>query len=220
MKENVSVFLFCTSMIISFFLVNKNCLWPSRETNSHYTRPIISPSFGATSPFFVPPSTSTLFGQQQAQLWSRFRYAASTLRNDLWLEQTDSNLQQVPSNLFNFTLDQSPMLLPPQTVPTKLMTLQNRTPPSSSSSIDETSSPLFRQRKNTPVSDTIPSTTTTKEDLVTQSSSTIFFTLAIFVIGVVLGCLLTNTFPPGLIWEICVKYFHTIIKSFASFRSA
>jgi hypothetical protein len=62
---------------------------------------------------------------------------------------------------------------------------------------------------------------------VTRSSSTIFFTLAIFVIGVVLGCLLTNTFPPGLIGEICVKYFHilyvylqTIIKSFASFRSA
>ncbi len=200
------------------FLVNKNCLWPSRETNSHYTRPIISPSptitFGATSfsttntsPFFTQSVTPTLFGQQQAQLWSRFRYAASTLRNDLWLEQTDSNLQQVPSNLFTsnyntYSFDQSPMLLSPQTVPTKLMI---STP---LSSIEETpSSSLFRQRKNTSITDPIPST---KVVIRSSSPSKIFFTFAIFVIGLVLGCLLTNTLPPGLIWKTCIKYFQIL----------
>lgn len=225
--------------------LNKNCLWPSRETNSHYMRPITSPSpastFGATpfstlnnSPLFAQSSTSTLFGQQQAQLWSRFRFAATTLRNNLWLEQTDSTLQQVPSNIFtsNYNnnnsfdlIDQSPMLISPQTVPTRLMTFQNKT---SSSLSEETSSPLFRQRKISPITDSIPSISTKEDVMIRQLSiSKIFFTLTIFAIGLVLGCLLTNTIPLGLIWQTCVKYFHTlyvnlqtVIKYFASFRSA
>jgi hypothetical protein len=214
--------------------VNKNCLWPSRETNSHYTRPITSvfptTTFGANpfstlnnAPLFAQSSTSTLFGQQQAQLWSRFRSAASTLRNNLWLEQTDSTLQQVPSNIFisnynnnNTSFDQSPILLPSQTVPTRLMAFQNRT-----SLVEETSSPLLRQRKNTSITDPIPSISP-KEDITIRPK--IFFTFTIFAVGLVLGCLLTNTFPPGFIWELCLKYFRllyvylqTVMKYFASF---
>jgi hypothetical protein len=203
MKENVNALFFSLSSFQHCFrsLVNRNCLWPSRETNSHYTRPVITPSFGS-SPFFIQPSTSsTLFGQQQqAQLWSRFRYAASTLRNDQWLEQTDFNL-------FTFNQSSSSSSPPPQTVPMKLMTLQNQTP--SSTCI---------QRKNTPgINDPLPSiiTTTNNEDLATRSSSKIFFTLTIFVIGVILGCLLTNTIPLGRIWEICLHYFHIIFKRLA-----
>ncbi|CAF0915886.1 unnamed protein product [Rotaria sordida] len=224
--------------------LNKNCVWPSRETNSHYTRPTTSPRqtniFGMNlfstlnnSTLFAQSSTTpTLFGQHQAQLWSRFRFAASTLRNNLWLEQTDSTLQQVPSNIFSTNFNnnnsfnfnnQSSMLLSPQTVPTTLMNLQNKT---SSSLIEEPlSSSIFRQRK-------IPSTTDsilTKENFIVQQSSIskIFFTLTIFAIGLVLGYLLTNTLPPRLVWEICIKYFHilcvylqNIMKYFASFRLA
>jgi len=194
-------------------------------------RPITSPSpattFGATPfstlhnfPLFAQSSTSTLFGQQQAQLWSRFRFAATTLRNNLWLEQTDSTLQQVPSNMFtsNYNnnnnnnsfdlIDQSPMLIPPQTVPTRLMTFQNKTP---SSLNEETSSPLVRQRKISPINDSIPSISTKEDEIIRQSSiSKIFFTLTIFAIGLVLGCLLTNTIPLGIIWQTCVKYFHNL----------
>ena len=51
--------------IFLFFLVNKNCLWPSRETNSRYMRPIISSSpnliFGSNS--FSISQTSPLFVQ-------------------------------------------------------------------------------------------------------------------------------------------------------------
>ncbi|CAF1005309.1 unnamed protein product [Rotaria sordida] len=226
------------------YRVNKNCVWPSRETNSHYTRPTTSSRqtniFGMNlfstlnnSTLFAQSSTTpTLFGQHQAQLWSRFRFAASTLRNNLWLEQTDSTLQQVPSNIFSTNFNnnnsfnfnnQSSMLLSPQTVPTTLMNLQNKT---SSSLIEEPlSSSIFRQRK-------IPSTTDsilTKENFIVQQSSIskIFFTLTIFAIGLVLGYLLTNTLPPRLVWEICIKYFHilcvylqNIMKYFASFRLA
>jgi hypothetical protein len=196
-------------------------------------RPITSPSpattFGATpfstlhnSPLFVQSSTSTLFGQQQAQLWSRFRFAATTLRNNLWLEQTDSTLQQVPSNMFtsNYNnnnnnsfdlIDQSPMLIPPQTVPTRLMTFQNKTPSSLS---EETSSPLVRQRKISPINDSIPSISTKEDEMIRQSSiSKIFFTLIIFAIGLVLGCLLTNTIPLGIIWQSCVKFIFKLLSN-------
>ncbi|CAF2400812.1 unnamed protein product [Rotaria sp. Silwood2] len=224
--------------------LNKNCLWPSRETNSHYMRPIPSQCrtniFGA-NPFstlnnsssFAQSSTSILFGQRQAQLWSRFRFAASTLRNNLWLEQTDSTLQQVPSNIFSTNFNnnnnpinfnnQSSMLLSPQTVPTRLMTFENKT---SSSLIEEPSpSSIFRQRKIPLTTDSIPSTPTKENVIVQQSSiSKIFFTLTIFAIGLVLGYLLTNTLPPRLVWEICVKYFHilcvylqNLMKYFVSF---
>jgi len=217
--------------------VNKNCLWPSRETNSHYTRPITSSTstntFGATpfptlnnSNLFAQPSTPTLFGQQQAQLWSRFRFAASTLRDNLWIEQTDSTLQQVPSNIFTsnhynnnpFNLtDQSSMLIPPQTVPTRLITFPNKT-------IEESSSLLFRQRKITPTTDSIPSASPKEDISIRQSSiSKLLFTLTIFAIGLTLGYLLTNTLPPGRIWKTCVKYFHylyvylqTVLKYFTS----
>jgi hypothetical protein len=216
-------------------LVNKNCLWPSRETNSRYMRPIISSSpnliFGSnsfsisqTSPLFVQ-STTTSFGQQQAQLWSRFRFAASTIRNNLWIEQIDSP----PSNLFassnNHFSDQSSILTssPPQIVPSLL----TKTSPSST---EEFSSPLLRQRQNTNSEPLIK-----KEDTQKSSSSKIFFTLTIFAVGLVLGYFLTNTFPPNLIhqWfliiletciEISVKYFHLlygyfqiVMKYFSSF---
>ena len=219
-------------------LVSRNCVWPSRETNSHYTRPIIPASptitFGATSfsksntsPFFAQSSTSTVLGQQQAQLWSRFRYAASTLRNDIWPERTDSTLQEVPSNLFTsnyntFNIDQSPTLLSPQTVPTRLMHSQNRTSPVSTTEVASAS--LLRQRRNSPITNPI-SSSSVNEELMTQPSSSLpklIFTLIIFIIGLALGCVLTNTLPHGLIWETCVKYFHilyaylhTMIKSLA-----
>ncbi|CAF0840766.1 unnamed protein product [Rotaria sp. Silwood1] len=229
--------------------LNKNCLWPSRETNSHYMRPITAQCrtniFGANplstlnnSSLFAQSSTPLLFGQHQAQLWSRFRFAASTLRNNSWLEQTDSNLQQVPSNLFSthcnnnnnnnpFNLNNQPsMLLSPQTVPTRLITVENKI---SSSLIEEPlSSSNFRQRNIPSATDSVPSTFTKETVIIQQSSiSKIFFTLIIFAIGLVLGYLLTNTLPPGLVLEICVKYFHilcvylqNIMKYFACFRSA
>jgi len=191
-------------------------------------RPIASSTptitFGASpfstlnnTPLFVQSTPLTLFGQQQAQLWSRFRFAVSTLRNNSWFEQTDSTLQQVPSNIFTSNnnnsnsnlFDQSPMLLSPQTVPTRLMTFQNKTP---LTSIEENSSSPFKQRQNTPIIDSTP-LVSRKEDVIIQQSSIskIFFTFTIFAIGLVLGCLLTNTFPLGLIWETCVKYFHIFI---------
>jgi len=226
---------------------SKNSLWPSRETNSHYIRPIISSTpnntFGSnpfsmsqTSPLFVQSSsTTTLFGQQQVQLWSRFRFAASTIRNNLWIEQLNST----PSNIFtspnnnnnnNHFSDQSPILsssnfFSPQIVPSLL----TKTPSSPSSS-----SPLLKQRPITNSEVSIK-----KEDrIIQQSSSKIFFTLIIFAIGLVLGYLLTNTFPPNLIrqwffirWEICIeiiiKYFHLlydylqiVMKYFSLFRLA
>lgn len=240
MKENVSacLFFFCLLtnefVCIYVFSVNRNCVWPSRETNSHYTRPINSVSslmtFGATpfsksnpSPFFAQPSTSNSFGQEQAQLWSRFRYAASTLRNDSWMTQTDATLQEVPSNLFtsnyqNFTTDQSSTFFSSQIVPTRLLPFQNRTSPPVST-IEETS---LRQRQNTPINNPILSTSD-NEQLTTRSSSSKFvFTFIIFIIGLVLGCLLTNTLPIGLIWQTLLKYmnilyvhFQTMIKSLA-----
>lgn len=223
--------------------MNRNCVWPSRETNSRYMRPLTSPCqtnlFGANpystynnSPVLSQTSTPIVFGQQQAQLWSRFRFAASTLRNSLWLEQTDLTLQQVPSNVFsnNFnnnnslfiSSNQSSMLLSPQTVPTRLMNPQNK----SSSMEDESSSSVFRQRKVPSANDTI-TPVTVKENTIKQqlSISKILFTLTIFIIGIVLGYLLTNTLPPGLVWEICVKYFflvygylQNIMKYFASIK--
>jgi hypothetical protein len=193
-------------------------------------------SLSQTSPLFVQSSsTTTLFGQQ-AQLWSRFRFAASTIRNNLWVEQIDPT----PSNLFTSSnshfSDQSPMFtssssnillssLSPQTVPSLLTK-------TSSSSIEELSPPLLRQRQmvNSEAS-------TKKQDIIIQqsSSSKIFFTLTIFAVGLVLGYFLTNTCPPNLIhhwffvlWETCVeisiKSFHllyiysqTVMKYFSSF---
>ncbi|CAF0886840.1 unnamed protein product [Adineta ricciae] len=192
--------------------LNKNCLWPSRETNSHYQRPIPS-SFSANmfdTNAFSPLNHSPLFRQQQAQLWSRFRYAASTLRDNLWTEQTDSSCQQVPSNIFTsnhnylFNVNHHPtMLIPPQTVPTRLLTFPNRVQPA-----EEPSSSLFRQRKITSTTEPIPSTHKTDDAPLRQTfSSKLFFTLTIFVIGLTLGYLLTNTLPPSLAWKLCVKYF-------------
>ncbi|CAM4764847.1 unnamed protein product [Rotaria magnacalcarata] len=227
--------------------LNKNCSWPSRETNSHYTRPITSPyqknTFGDSgfstfnnSSLFAQSSTPMIFHRHQAQLWSRFRFAASTLRNNLWLEQTDLTLQQVPSNIFStnfnnnnnlFNLNnQSSMLLSPQTVPTRLVNSQNK----SSSSLDEEncSSSIFRQRKIPSTNDSLPSTITNENFIIQQSSiSKIFFTLTIFAIGILLGYLLTNTFPPSLVWEICATYFdifcvylQNIMKYFVPLRSS
>jgi hypothetical protein len=187
------------------------------------------------TPLFAQSSTSTLFGQQQAQLWSRFRFAASNLRNNSWFEQTDSTLQQVPSNIFTSNyhynnnsfdlIDHSPILIPPQTVPTRLMPFQNKIP---SLLTEQTSSPFFRQRKISPITDSIPSISAKEDVIIRQLAvSKIFFTLTIFAIGLVLGCLLTNTLPPGIIWTTCVNYFHifyvylqTVIKYFVSFRPA
>jgi hypothetical protein len=223
-------FFFCP------FSVSKNCLWPSCETNSHYMRPIVSSSpnvtFGSNlfstspiSPLFVQSSsttTTTLFGQQQqAQLWSRFRFAASNIRNNVWVEQLNSTSSKIfnsPNNNNHFS-DQSPILSSSNTLlsssPSQIVpSLLTKTP---SSSIQESSSSLLRQRQitNSEIS-------TKKEDIIIQqSSSKIFFTLIIFAIGLVLGYLLTNTFPPNLIrqwifiiWEICIeisiKYFHLL----------
>jgi hypothetical protein len=223
--------------------VSKNCFWPSRETNSHYSCPIISSTpnntFGSnpfsisqTAPLFVQSSsTTTLFGQQQAQLWSRFRFAASTIRNNLWFEQFDSassNMFTSPNNHHHFS-DQSQMLsssnflLSSQIVPSLL----TKTPSSSSS-------PLFTQRQ------IIHSEVSPKSDdgIIHQSSSKIFFTLIIFAVGLVLGYFLTNTFPSNLIrhwfliiWEICLEisikslhlfydYLQILLKYFFSFTLA
>jgi hypothetical protein len=181
-----------------------------------------------TSPLFVQSSsTTTLFDQQQAQLWSRFRFAASTIRDNLWIEQLNS----VPSNTFtslnnNHFSNQSPMLSSSssQIVPSLLTN-------TSSSSIQDLSSPLSRQSQITN-SECSPK----KHDIIIQqSSSKLFFTLVIFAVGLVLGYILTNTFPPNLIrhcsfiiWETCVqisiKYFHLlythlqiVMKYFSSF---
>lgn len=204
--------------------LNKNCVWPSLETNSHYTRPIIpsttSNSFG-TNPF-TPSSTPSLFGQQ-AQLWSRFRSTASTLRNDSsWFESTtmESNLQQVPTNFHPNLFNPTPILFSPQTVPMRLTPLQNQ---NSSSNTDENSlTSNVRQRKTPlPSTDAYPPS---NEPIIQQQSSPskIFFTLTIFVIGVLLGCLITNTLPLSLIWQTCVKYFYMLyayLQTIIAFRS-
>jgi hypothetical protein len=168
--------------------------------NSHYKRPIISSSTNSTfnsnsfsipqtSPIFIP----SLFDQQQAQLWSRFRFTSSTIGNNSWTEQFYST----PSNFS----DQSPQIIP---------SLSTKTP-SSSSPLSKHQCPIT----NSEVS-------TNKEDLIIQqSSSKIFFMLVIFIVGLVLGYLLTNTFPPNLIhhWffilkqtsiKISIKYFHLL----------
>ena len=221
--------------------MNKNCLWPNHETNSQYIRPTVSSSpngsFGSksfsisqTAPVFIQSSstTTTLFGQQQAQVWSRVRFAASTIRNNLWIEQIDST----PSNLFTSSnhhfFNQSPILSfssPSQIVPSLLTK-------TSSSSVEEFSSPLFKQHQ---LSKSEPSIK--KKDIITaqSSSSKLFFTLTIFAIGLVLGFLLTNAFTPDLIyhwffilWKTCVQisiryfhlfnvYFQIVMKYFSSF---
>ena len=217
--------------------MNKNSLWPSRETNSHYMRPITfsSPNitFGSTltnsAPGFGQPSTPSMFGQQQAQLWSRFRFAASTLRDNLWMEQTDSTLQQVPSNIFTtnqtnnpFNLtDQTSLISSPQTVPTRLMTFQPKT-------MEESPSSLLIQRKITPITDST-SFQPVKEEIITRQSSVskLFFIFTIFLIGLVFGYLLTDPLPVSFVWETCVNYFHllyvylqTVIKFFSTFLLA
>jgi len=202
-------------------------------------RPIISSSpriiFGSnpfsmsqTSPLFVQSSsTTTLIDQQQAQLWSRFRFAASTIRDSLWIEQLNS----IPSNTFtslnnNHFSGQFPILSssPSQIVPS----LSTNT---SSSSIQHLSSPLLKQSQIT----NSELLTKTEAIIIQQSSSKILFTLIIFAVGLVLGYLLTNTFSSNLIlhwafiiWETCVqisiKYFHllyvylqTVMKYFLPF---
>ncbi len=97
------------------------------------------------------------------------------------------------------------MIPSPQTVPTRLMTFQPRT-------IEESSTPLLTQRKITPTIDPIPSQFTKEEIIIRQSSfiSKFFFTLTIFVIGLMFGYLLTNTLPLSLVWKTCVNYFHLL----------
>ena len=167
-------------------------------------------AFGNSS-LFVPTSTPFLFGQQQAQLWSRFRFAASSLRDNIWFEQTDSTLQQIPSNIFSSNLHTNPfkvnnqpsIFLPSQTLSNKFTSLSNI----SSSSLTEE----FRQRKITRTNESVLPKFTKENNIKQQSSiSKIIFTLTIFAIGLILGYLLTNTFPPGLVWDICMKYFHIL----------
>ena len=151
--------------------VNRNCVWPSRETNSHYTRPI--PTFGG-SPFPSLP----VFGQQQTQLWSRFRLAASELRNDVWLEQV--NFAPLSSN-------------PPIFSPSPSLRHRQINAPSP---IPVSPSPVQKEVRPARV-----------------SLSKILFILTIFTLGLLLGYVLTSTFPPSRLSENFAHY-NQVIHSF------
>lgn len=220
---------------MAFFsiLVNKNCFWSNYETKNYYKNPITSSSpnmsfnsnsfsISQTSPFSIQSST-TMFDQQKPQLWSRFRFSSSTKQDNLWVESFDSTTTTTSSpNLFtssntNHCSDQSSS--PSQIVPS-LITKN----PSSSSLVEQrqiTHSKVLNKKRN----------------IITQHSSLLskfFFTLIIFVIGLVFGYFLTNTFQSNLIrqwffiiWEICYEiiieylhllndYFQIIVKYFSS----
>ena len=162
--------------------VNRNCVWPSRETNSHYTRPIPSTHTFGASPFPSSPA----FGQHQAQLWSRFRLAASELRNDVWLEQV--NFSPLSSNR-----------------PTFQPTFFNN---QDSSSV---SPPVLRPRQIV-----APPPVELVAVPARVSLSKIFFILNIFILGLVLGYLLTSTLPPSQLYETFTHYCQVIHVYFQS----
>ncbi|CAF0884023.1 unnamed protein product [Adineta steineri] len=64
-----------------------------------------------SNPFFIQTaSTTTLYDQQQNQLWSRFHFATSTLQDNVWIEQ----LNLTSSNIFNN--QSSPQVVPPTVI--------------------------------------------------------------------------------------------------------
>lgn len=183
-------------------LVNRNCVWPSRETNSRYMRPITSPSNSFTfspSPFSTPSSFSSL-GQHQEQLWSRFRSAASELRNDSWPQA----------------------MVPTLSNPTPFAPATTHQP---TVSFPEPSSSLLRQRKIVTAVHPIP-TANPDRSVFSYALPKFVFTLTIFVIGLILGYILTSTFPPSRLWQICLDGLRciklsceTLVKYFQSLRS-
>ena len=182
-------------------------------------RPITSspnPFTSAFSPFTTmntsAPSIFSPLGQHQEQLWSRFRSVASELRNDTWPQPTLSN----PSPFASSTTpspSQRPLTNPSGSQPTV--------------SFPEPSSSLLRQRKIvTNVEPSLVQSTTTDRSVSSYSFPKLIFTLTIFIIGLVLGYILTSTFPPSQLGQICfdclrwIKFsFETLVKYFQSLRS-
>ncbi|CAF1109053.1 unnamed protein product [Rotaria sordida] len=201
----------------------KNDFWSSHKTDNYNKYSIQTPSSNVTysSNPFSKSNTSSLFDQQQTQLWSRFHFTTSTIQNNLAIEQYNLTSSDIfISSNKNFSNQSSPS----QIVPSLLTN-------TSSSIIQETLSPQINQCqiRNSEFLNK-------KEDFpIQQSSSKVFFTLIIFVFGLVFGYLFTNTFSPNLfhhwffvIWEKCmqisVKYFYllyiylqTVMKYFSSF---
>lgn len=207
-------------LILFYVIVNRNCVWPSRETNSRYMRPIATPTNPFTfdpSPFSplntsTRPSTFSPLVQQQERLWSRFRSAASALRNDAWPEPvlpTLSNpLAFTPASMSSTPLLAQPVLSHPS------VSLQD-------------SPPSLRQRKVIhPMESNAIQAPAPKQPASAYSFSKFFFTFTIFIIGLVLGYVLTSTFPPNQLWQTCLNglqwvnhLLQTLIKYCQSFRS-
>ena len=160
-------------------------------------------------------SSSNLFAPQQAQLWSRFRFAASSIRRDLWMDEFDSSSPLYPP------VHPTLQFLNPSSVSTS----PNIFLPSSSSQLvpeKSSQSPFFRQRLR------VEPSTSLVEQPKEKSASKLAFTLTIFAVGLLLGYLLTTTFPPGLVlrWLVfmcdrCAQFsvllLQTVLRYISSF---
>ncbi|CAF3035388.1 unnamed protein product [Rotaria sp. Silwood2] len=206
----------------------KNSFGSNHKTDNYNKHSNKSPSSNVTydSNPFSKLKTSSLFDEQQTQLWSRFHFTTSTIQNNLSIEQYNSTSSDIfisPNK--NFSNHSSPSQIVPCLL-TKTSSLVNQ----------ETLSPLIRQCQ------IIDSEFSNKEEeeediVIQQSSSKIFFILIIFVVGLVCGYLLTNIFSSNIIrdgffviWEECIQitikyfsllyiYLQTLMKYFSSFLS-
>lgn len=200
--------------------MNKNCFWSNHKTNNQNIHSIDSPLSNVScnsnpflkshSPSLLVQSSSTRTFFDQDKLWSRFHFTSATIGQDLSIE----HLNSVSSDIFCTPTKQcsdQPSILsfsPLQVVPCSL----KKTTPLTK---QESFSPLLTQCQFTE-----NEFSNEKEELVVreQSSSKIFFTLIIFVIGLVLGYLLKNTFSPYLIFTwiyvICEKFIQISIGYF------
>ena len=161
-------------------------------------------------------SSQNLFAPQQAQLWSRFRFAASSIRRDLWMEDLEPSPAFAPAHpTLQFFNQTSPNIFlpssPPQLVPEK-----------------SSQSPFLRQRLPVEPSTPVVPPKTADPPGKKESSSKLAFTLTIFAVGLVLGYLLTTTCPPGLVlrWlvlicdrctQLFLLFFHTVHRCISSF---
>ena len=172
------------------------------------------PVFQSSSLFTESSPNNSTFNQHHTQLWSQFRYETTPDRNNLWMDHFESTSVYSPWNQSNtnsnlFLSSSSPAQMVP------------------SSFIDTPSLSSLRQRQILPN----PIQSLNSSPIVQLSrrklSSKLFFSLIIFILGLVLGYILTSTFPPSrllhsfffildLVMQFSHKYFHRLLTSISS----
>ena len=149
-----------------------------------------------------------MFGHHQAQLWSRFHFAASALRNDICVEQ----IQTSSTNLFT----PNPSFHSVQSSSTPFSPLLSQSTVTSDQKSLAASS--LRQRKTDSNPPSVPVQQSEKTISVQQRSalSKTAFTIMIFLIGLLLGYILTSTFPPDRSLELFRSVFQRFIVNLSS----